>query len=282
MCGGELGKTLDIHGGGLDLVFPHHENEIAQSEGANGVQYAKYWMHNGLLTMSSGQKMGKSLGNVFNVEDVLREYPAEALRLYYLQSCYRSALPWNVEALPEALCMTCRLYEAREVAEAMGGQENPEQVANDLGVDAQRVLDLSANFEGLWLESLDQNFNTAKGMAALFELVRAVNRFANHKKARKRGGPVVAEALKCFDLVSQSVGLLAQDVGSYMEEVKTKRLAAMGVQRDEIEALLVARAEARASKDWAAADQIRDTLQEKRIVVMDRPEGVEWRVRIGA
>ena len=178
--------------------------------------------------------------------------------------------------------MTCRLYEAREVAEAMGGQENPEQVANDLGVDAQRVLDLSANFEGLWLESLDQNFNTAKGMAALFELVRAVNRFANHKKARKRGGPVVAEALKCFDLVSQSVGLLAQDVGSYMEEVKTKRLAAMGVQRDEIEALLVARAEARASKDWAAADQIRDTLQEKRIVVMDRPEGVEWRVRIGA
>ena len=129
--------------------------------------------------------------------------------------------------------------------------------------------------------SLDHDFNTAKGMAALFELVRAVNRFSNHKKARKRGGPVVAEALQCFQLVSDAVGLLSQDVSSFMEEVKTKRLAAMGVSREEIEELLVARAEARASKDWAAADQIRDTLHDKRIVVMDRPDGVEWRVRIG-
>jgi cysteinyl-tRNA synthetase len=246
MCCSELGPTIDIHGGGLDLVFPHHENEIAQSE------------------------------------DVLREYPAEVLRLYYLQSCYRSSLPWNADALPEALCMTCRLYEAREVAESMGGQEKAEQVAKDLGEDAQRVLDLSTAFEAEWLGSLDHDFNTAKGMAALFELVRAVNRFSNHKKARKRGGPVVAKALECFQVVSDSVGLLSQDVASFMEEVKTKRLTAMGVSRSEIEDLLVARTNARASKDWAEADRIRDTLLEKSIVIMDRPEGVDWRVRVGA
>ena len=282
MCCSELGQTIDIHGGGLDLVFPHHENEIAQSEGANEVPFARTWMHNGMLTMTSGQKMGKSLGNVFNVEDVLREYPAEVLRLYYLQSCYRSSLPWNADALPEALCMTCRLYEAREVAESMGGQEKADQVAKDLGEDAQRVLELSEGFEAVWLGSLDHDFNTAKGMAALFELVRAVNRFSNHKKARKRGGPVVAKALECFQVVSDSVGLLSQDVASFMEEVKTKRLTAMGVSRSEIEDLLVARTNARASKDWAEADRIRDTLLEKSIVIMDRPEGVDWRVRVGA
>ena len=116
-----LGERFDIHGGGIDLVFPHHENEIAQSECGNKCSYANYWMHNGLLTMSSGQKMGKSLGNVFNVCDVLEVFPAETLRMYYLQNLYRSALPWSDTSLSDALGMLARLYEAREKAEAMGG-----------------------------------------------------------------------------------------------------------------------------------------------------------------
>ena len=100
--------TLDIHGGGLDLVFPHHENEVAQSEAHTHETYANYWMHNGMLTMASGQKMGKSLGNVWNVQNALKEYPAEAIRLYYLGALYRSPLPWGDDALSDALGSLCR------------------------------------------------------------------------------------------------------------------------------------------------------------------------------
>lgn len=282
MCCSELGTTIDIHGGGLDLVFPHHENEIAQSEGANKAPFARYWMHNGMLTLSSGQKMGKSLDNVFNVQDILVEYPAEVLRLYYLQSAYRSALPWNAEALPDALGMLCRLYEAREVAESMGGEESANQVAQSLGSDALKVLEYSEAFETEFLACLDRDFNTSNAMARLFELVRAVNRFANHKKARKKGGPVVAQALKCFELVSQSLGLLGMNVADFMEEVKDRRLGAMGISRDDIEAMIQQRAEARSSQEWARADEIRDRLLDMSIVLMDRPEGVDWRVRVGS
>ncbi|MCA9573400.1 MAG: hypothetical protein KC656_36440, partial [Myxococcales bacterium] len=103
MAQATLGTQVDIHGGGLDLVFPHHENEIAQSECAHGGElYARYWMHNGLLTMASGAKMGKSEGNAFGIKEVLQVFPAEALRIYYLQVHYRSPLPWNVDALPDA------------------------------------------------------------------------------------------------------------------------------------------------------------------------------------
>ena len=165
-----LGETLDIHGGGLDLIFPHHENEIAQSECAYGKKYVNYWMHNGLLTMTSGQKMGKSLGNVINVHAALDEFPAEALRIYYLQNLYRSPLPWNDEALPDALAMLARLYEAREVAEAMGGEEDPDTVASQLGADAIAVLELGRNFEKKFHDAMDHDFNTSKGLAHLYEL----------------------------------------------------------------------------------------------------------------
>lgn len=278
MSKGELGGTLDIHGGGLDLVFPHHENEIAQSEAANEQQYVNYWMHNGLLTMSGGQKMGKSLGNVINVDVALSQFPAEALRLYYLQNKYRSPLPWSGEALPEALGMLARLYEARENGEAMGGSEDADRVAKDLGDDAQQVLELGRTFADKFHAALDDDFNTALAMAHLFDLARAINRFAGHKKAKKRGGPVVAPALEAFRLTDTALGLLGRDIPAFQEEVKVKRLAAMGVERSDIEDLLTQRTQARADKDWARADAIRGELEARQILVMDTPQGVQWRV----
>lgn len=275
-----LGDTFDIHGGGLDLVFPHHENEIAQSEGASGCSYARWWMHNGLLTVAGGRKMGKSEGNAFTIRDLLALFPAEAVRLYYLQNHYRSPLPWDQDALPSALAMVCRLYEAREVAESMKGQEKAADVASSLGEDAQKVLELSASFEEQFHGALDDDFNTSKALSYVFELARAVNRFANHKKARKRGGPVVAKALQCFVLVSEALGLLGDDVSSFMEEVKDKRLGAMGISRADVEDLLEQRLVARKARDWGRADAIRDELESKSIVVMDTAAGVEWRVRI--
>ena len=277
-----LGDSFDIHGGGLDLVFPHHENEIAQSEGASGCRYARWWMHNGLLTMASGRKMGKSEGNAFSIRDLLSLFPAEAVRLYYLQNHYRSPLPWDQDALPSALAMLSRLYEAREVAESMGGQEKAIDVANSLGEDAQKVLELSSSFEAQFHTALDDDFNTSKALSYVFELARAVNRFANHKKARKRGGPVVAKALGCFALVAEALGLLGDDVSAFMEEVKQKRLGAMGISRADIEDLLEQRLVARQARDWARADAIREELESKNIVVMDTAAGVDWRVRITA
>jgi len=277
-----LGDRIDIHGGGLDLVFPHHENEIAQSECGTGKEpFARYWMHNGLLTMKSGEKMGKSLGNVVDLVDLLQLYPAEALRIYYLQDHYRSPLPWSESALPDALSKLARLYEAREVAEQMEGAEDPDAVAESLGRDARTVLDLGRTFEDRFYAAMDDDFNTAQALGYAFELARAINRFSNHKKARRRGGPVVAPALSALGLLSEVFGLLTLDPAAFQEEVKDKRLAAMELSRESVEQLIADRATARAERDWARADTIRDRLTQLGIAVMDRPDGeVEWRVRL--
>ncbi len=277
-----LGPTLDIHGGGLDLVFPHHENEVAQSECAHGQTYARYWTHNGLLTMASGQKMGKSLGNVINVQDALASFPAQALRLYYLQSHYRSPLPWGPDALPDALAMVSRLYEAREVAEGMEGSEPVTTVLNELGDDAKAVYELGKNFPAKFHEAMDEDFNTAQALGHLFELVRAVNRFGNHKKAKKRGGPVVAPALAAFALVANGTGLLSQPTSAFLDEVREKRLAAMGLVRTDIDAKIAERDAMRRDKRWAEADALRQELDAQGIVIMDGPNGAEWRVRIAS
>ena len=277
-----LGNTIDIHGGGLDLVFPHHENEIAQSECGNKAPYARYWMHNGLLTMSGGQKMGKSLGNVINVSEALSAFPAETLRLYYLQNQYRSPLPWSDDALPEALAMLNRLYKAREKAEAMNGSDDPARVAKELGGDAQTALQLGQQFQERFYAAVDTDFNTAQALGHLFELARAVNRFAGHKKAKKRGGPIVAPALAAFKLVGEALSLMTMSTADFFEEVKDKRLAALGIDRAEVEELLEKRVQARRDKQWQEADAIRDTLVEKKIEVLDLADGVQWRVRLDA
>jgi len=281
MSMGLLGENFDIHGGGLDLVFPHHENEVAQSEAHSGCSYANYWMHNGLLTVASGQKMGKSLGNMSSLQDALMAFPAETLRLYYLQNHYRSALPWGEEALPEALAMLCRLYEAKEVALAMGGAEDAAQVAQDLGEDAQAVIDLTERFEERFHAALDEDFNTGLALGHVFELVRAINRFSNHKKAKKRGGPVVAGALEALSLVPQALGLLGMPVEAFLEEVKTKRLGTMDLTKAAVQDKIDARTQARADKDWAQADALRVELDELGIVLMDGADGTSWRIRVG-
>ena len=275
-----LGERIDIHGGGVDLVFPHHENEIAQSESATGENYTNYWMHNGMLTMSSGQKMGKSLGNVINIRDALNQFPAEAIRFYLLQNHYRSALPWSQTALTDALSMLARLYDAKDQALRMNGSEKAEQVAQSLGADAQQVLDLGRTFKSKVLKILDEDFNTAQCLAIAFELARAINRFAAHKKAKKRGGPVVSAALEGFETLTQTLGILGSDPKDFQAEVKDKRLKAMGISAQEIEAQIVARVQARQNKDWTLSDSIRDDLNAQGIVLMDTPSGVEWKIEL--
>ncbi|MEY2933012.1 MAG: cysteinyl-tRNA ligase [Pseudomonadota bacterium] len=282
-----LGATFDIHGGGLDLVFPHHENEVAQSECASGATYARYWMHNGLLTVAEGQKMGKSLGNVVNIEAIVQQFPAEAVRLYYLQDHYRSPLPWSAEALPEALGMLSRLYDAREAAEGIVGSSAPatspadvDKLAKELGPDAQAVVEQARGFASRFHAALDDDFNTARALAEAFSLARALNRFAAHKKAKQRGAPIVAPALAAFELVSQSIGLLGASAHEFIEEVKEKRLSAFGLVRQDVEQKIAARQEHREQKRWTEADAIRNELESQRIQIMDSPEGCRWRVAL--
>lgn len=277
----ELGDTFDIHGGGLDLVFPHHENEIAQSECGNHSPYARYWMHNGLLTVGSGGKMSKSeKGSVFRIGDALEQFPAEAIKLYLLQNHYRSPLLWEDGSLPDALAKLSRLYEARELAETMGGEEDPEVVAEALGKDAIALLEIGRNFQTRFYAALDDDFNGSQALGHCFELARAINRFANHKKARKRGGPIVAKAIAGLSLLADTLGLMMMDSDEFQAEVKAKRSRAMGIDPDHVEQLLKDRVQARTDRDWARADAIRDELTAAGVVVMDSAEGVTWRIQL--
>ncbi len=276
-----LGATFDIHGGGLDLVFPHHENEIAQSECGNHAHYAKIWMHNGLLVVPGGRKMGKSEGNMFAIRDAMTRFPAEAIRLYQLQNHYRSPLLWlGNESLTDALAKLARLYDAREVAESFGGQQDADEVASALGDDAAAVLELGRSFVERMHAALDDDFNTSLALGHAFELARAINRFATHKKARKRGGPIVAPALAGLQVLSEALGLLSLTTEAFQDEVKAKRLGALGLDAAAVEAKIAERTAARQAKDWSASDAIRDELSGWGVEVRDTAAGTEWRLRL--
>jgi cysteinyl-tRNA synthetase len=232
--------------------------------------------------------MGKSLGNVVNIHDALREYPAEALRLFYLQNHYRSPLPFAGDALADALGMLGRLYEAREVAERIVGAgstiapEDADDVARALGADAMRVLELGRKFPASFHATLDDDFNTSAALGHAFELVRAINRLSNHKKAAARGAPVLQPALEGLGLLADALGLLTLTTAEFQAEIKAKRLPLLGITAAEVDALVAERAAARAAKDWTRADEIRARLEGHRIAVMDRADTSEWRVRLAA
>jgi cysteinyl-tRNA synthetase len=193
--------------------------------------------------------------------------------------------------------MLSRLYDAREAAEGMGGSigsgtsgsstsgvtsspADTDKLAKELGADALAVVQLARGFEGRFHSALDDDFNTAKALGEAFSLARAVNRFAAHKKAKQRGGPIVAPALAAFELVSRSIGLLGASAHDFAEEVKDKRLSALGLVRDDVEQKILARQEHREQKRWTEADAIRHELEAKRIQIMDSPEGSRWRVAL--
>ncbi|MFH1469976.1 MAG: cysteine--tRNA ligase [Pseudomonadota bacterium] len=288
-----LGEQFDIHGGGSDLLFPHHENEIAQAEGASGKRpFVNYWLHNGMLTLiddATGEpiKMSKSLGNVINIRDLLREMPGEALKLLYLEHHYRSPALFSRAALSTALGNLDRLYQAKEQALCAQAVVDETHRATTAAEEAREMggpaLELHASVEAFvarFHAAMDADLNTAQALGELFELVTAVNRLAGAKKAMKRAASVLASAAACFDLVAEVLGIGAMAPAAFFEEMRVKRLAALGVERSQVEALLVQRAEARQAKDWPRADAIRVQLDAWNIVVMDSPEGTTWRVRV--
>ncbi len=249
-----LGQPFDIHGGGRDLIFPHHENEIAQSEGVTGQPLARYWLHNGFLNINQ-EKMSKSLGNFFTIQEVLSGFDAAALRHYFLSSHYRSPLDFNREGLEEASRATDRVHETVERA----GRAVRSSVQTDGG--------LIESFR----QEMDDDFNTPRALALIFEEVRALNRMLDAKKPKGLEPRAAALQTMCATL-----GLLYD---GYFERKKQRWLSKASITSAEIAAQIARREQARKAKNWRDADRIRDELQTLGIVVEDTPNGAVWKVK---
>ena len=247
-----LGETIDIHGGGQDLIFPHHENEIAQSECCNGVPFARYWMHNGYINVDN-KKMSKSLNNFFTVRDVAQEYGYEPIRFFLISSSYRSPINYNTEIVQQGISALDRLYNCKNaMAFALGNA--PEGEADKTFV--QQVEARRQQF----IDAMDDDLNTADGIAALFELVKDINLMLTPGTATKA---TVLTGQGLFDELTDVLGLCYERQES-------------GADDEEIEALIAARTAARKEKNWAEADRIRDELKARNIVLEDTPQGVKW------
>lgn len=244
----QLGTHFDIHGGGSDLMFPHHENEIAQSSCAHDGPYVNYWMHSGMV-MIDKEKMSKSLDNFFTIRDVLGYYDAETVRYFLMSGHYRSQLNYSEENLKQARTALERLYTALR-----GTDVNVQPAGGEV-------------FEARFREAMDDDFNTPEAYSALFDLAREVNRL-------KAEDPTAANALAAeLRKLAKVLGLLQQEPELFLQG---------GAQADdgevaEIEALIKQRNDARKAKDWALADAARDRLNEMNIVLEDGPQGTTWR-----
>lgn len=246
-----LGKTIDIHCGGQDLIFPHHENEIAQSECANGCTFSKYWMHNGYINVDN-VKMSKSLGNFKTVREIAEVYGYEVIRYFLISSHYRSPINYNLEIIEQCKSALDRLYTCRESLDF--ALKN----AADIEDDAELINQLGSRREQ-FVAAMDDDLNTADGIAAVFDLVKDINTKILDKSVSKN---VCNTAAEIFDELCGVLGILYNRKSNDIDS--------------EVEALIAKRQEARANKDWATADKIRDDLKAMGIIVKDTPQGVTW------
>jgi cysteinyl-tRNA synthetase len=277
-----LGDSFDIHGGGEDLVFPHHENEIAQSEGATGKSLANLWVHNGFVKINS-EKMSKSLGNVFSIREMLSRYSAEAIRLFMLQSHYRSAVDFSEESLSEARQGMDRFYTAlkaiSDLLAASGGNAAPPLPESLTGKTAELFV-LIQSLPDRFVEAMDDDLNTARAIGYLFDAARQLNAFLSDAKAAKsdEGRNVLALAEKTIKEVGYVLGLFQEDPELYFQRDRERETRKRGIDPAEIEQLIAERWAARAEKNWQRADEIRKILAEKGIVLKDTPTGTTWKV----
>ncbi|WGE65809.1 cysteine--tRNA ligase [Actinobacillus equuli subsp. equuli] len=242
----ELGEHFDIHGGGSDLMFPHHENEIAQSCCAHGGDYVNYWLHTGMLTIDD-EKMSKSLGNFFTIRTMLEKYESETLRYFFLTAHYRSLLNYSLDNLDLARSALERLYTSLR-----GCDLSVEVAGGEQYVEAFKA-------------AMDDDFNTPGALAVLFEIAREVNKLKTEDMAKANGLAV------CLKELAAVLGLLYQDPEAFLQgDANNDEVA-------EIEALIKQRNEAKAAKNWAVADEVRDKLKAMNIVLEDTPNGTTWR-----
>lgn len=247
-----LGDSIDIHCGGKDLVFPHHENEIAQSEAANDAPFAKYWMHNGYINVDN-VKMSKSLGNFKTVREIANVYGYEVIRYFLISSHYRSPINYSIDIIEQCQSALDRLYTCRESLDFA-----IKNAKSDID-DDEEILKLIASAKDEFIKAMDDDLNTADGIAAVYNLVSTINTEIINKEVSLN---VCKKAAEMFDELTGVLGLLYNRKSNDID--------------DDIEKLIEQRQTARANKDWATADKIRDELKAKGIILKDTPQGVTW------
>lgn len=255
MCLHHLGESIDIHGGGNDLVFPHHENEIAQSESSTGKTFANFWMHNGMLQLA-GEKMSKSLGNLITIDQFLTDHSADALRMLIYSGHYRKPVMFNAESIAGA---------ERSLSRLVGGLR-PAGGSSSVGEDVDALREATENARANFIAAMDDDFNTSSALAVLFELVRAIN------TARSSGvsGPFYLAAQKTLRELAGVLGLRLE------APAEPDASTTVGV-KPFIDLLVEVRAGLREAKQWALADKVRNRLGEMSIVLEDGPSGTTWR-----
>jgi cysteinyl-tRNA synthetase len=247
-----LGDTIDIHAGGQDLTFPHHENEIAQSEALTGKPFAKYWMHNGYINIDN-EKMSKSLGNFVLVHDIIKEQDPQVLRFFMLSVHYRHPINYNLELLQNAESALDRIKTAYE------NLKHRKESSTDLTDDNREWLDKITGLKVQFISEMDDDFNTANGISVLFELSRQANYYLMEKNTATE---VIDAFLSQFEDFFSVLGLSLQEAELLDEEV---------------EELIEKRIQARKDRNFQLADEIRDTLKEMNIILEDTPQGIRWK-----
>ena len=269
-----LGDTLDIHGGGKDLIFPHHENEIAQAEGATGKPFARFWLHNGFVNIEK-EKMSKSLGNFLTIKEILKTYHPEVVRLFLLSRHYRSPIDFSSQGMEEARQNLVRFYQILasidEALQKTAGKQKEKSASEE-----KAALETAKAFTQRFAEAMDDDFNTAAALAPLFELSRDLNRILQGPSAQ--GTKILHKGKEAFALAGKVLGIFQQDPSVFLEQEQQRREQKLTITPEEIEKLIAERNEARHGKNWKRADEIRDQLASQGIVLEDTSKGTTWRV----
>ena len=271
-----LGETFDIHGGGKDLIFPHHENEIAQSEGANGCCFVRTWIHHGFVTIRD-EKMSKSLNNFLTIRDLLEHYHPEILRFFVFSTHYRNPLDFSETAMQDATSGLMRLYKSIAVVDALDGAA----AGNDAPIATDKDRQTLGTLEQKFQKAMDNDFNTAQAQSVLFDAIKIMNRISQNLPGAPAADDIalLRQGRDTVRKIAAVMGLLMENASTFLAAQKEKMLAAIDIDETSIDNLIEERTRARAAKDWSRSDEIRDQLLAHNIELKDGPEGTSWSVK---